>query len=78
MQRDVGTFLVWALRVQGRGGPHGELARQVVLAMLFAQLLAGAQHDGPPHAGHRAPRHTRPRRQRTAYRDSLAGRRPRG
>ena len=78
MRHDLGTFLAWALRAQAGRGPHGELARQVVFAVLVAQLLAGAQHAGPPHAAMRAPRSARPRRQRVAYRESLAGRRPRG
>jgi hypothetical protein len=78
MRHDVGTFLAWALRAQAGRGPHAELARQVVLAVLVAQLVAGAQHAGPPHAAARAPRSSRPRRQRVAYRESLAGRRPRG
>jgi hypothetical protein len=50
----------------------------VVLLVLIAQLLASAQHDGPPHAAHRAPRHVRARRSRRLHHDSLAGRRPRG
>jgi hypothetical protein len=78
MRHDLGTFFVWALRAQAGDGPHAELARQVVLAVLVAQLIAGAQHDGPPHAARRPPRSARPRRERTAYRESLAGRRPRG
>ena len=78
MRHDLGTFLVWALRAQAGRGPQAELARQVVLAVLVAQLLAGSRHEGPPHAAHRAPRSARPRRERVAYRESLAGRRPRG
>jgi hypothetical protein len=78
MRRDLGTFLVWALRAQAGRGPHAELARQVVLAVLVAQLLAGAQHERPPHAGWRVPPHARPRRQRLPHRVSLSGRRPRG
>ena len=78
MRRDLGTFFVWALRAQAGRGPHAELARQVVLTVLVAQLLAAAQHDGPPHGALRAPRQARPRRQRVSYRESLAGRRPRG
>jgi hypothetical protein len=78
MRHDLGTFLTWAVRAQAGRGPQAELARQVVLAVLVAQLLAGAQHAGPPHAAMRAPRQARPKRQRVAYRESLAGRRPRG
>jgi len=78
MPREVGTLLAWALRAQAGRGPHAELARQVVLAVLFAELVAGARHDSPPHAAQRAPRHARPRRSRLPRRDSLCGRRPRG
>jgi len=78
MRGDVGTVLAWALRVQGGRGPHAEAARRVVLALLLAQLLAGAGHEGPPHAAIKAPRHTGPRRRRLPHRESLAGRRPRG
>jgi hypothetical protein len=78
MRRDLGTFLAWALRAQAARGPHAELARQVVLAVLVAQLLAGARHEGPPHAARRPPRQARPRRERVPYRESLSGRRPRG
>jgi hypothetical protein len=49
-----------------------------VLTILLAQLLAGAAHDGPPHAARRAPRHARPQRHRQPHRSTLAGRRPRG
>jgi hypothetical protein len=78
MRRDLGTFLACALRAQAGRGPHAELARQVVLTVLVAQLLAASQHDRPPHAARRPPRQSRPRRQRVAYRESLSGRRPRG
>ena len=78
MRCDVGTLLAWALRAQARGGPQAELARGVVLAVIFAELVAGAQHDGPPHAALRAPRHARMRRSRLPHRESLCGRRPRG
>jgi hypothetical protein len=78
MRSDLGTFLAWAVRAQRGRGPQAELARQVVLAVLVAQLLAGSQHERPPHAARRAPRQSRARRQRIAHRESLAGRRPRG
>jgi hypothetical protein len=78
MRHDLGTFLAWALRAQTGRGPQAEFARQVVFAVLVAQLVAGSQHAGPPHAGMRAPRQARAKRQRVAYRESLAGRRPRG
>jgi hypothetical protein len=78
MRHDLGTFLAWALRAQAGRGPHAAYARQVVLAVLLAQLLAGSRHDGPPHAARRPPRDALLRRQRMTYRESLAGRRPRG
>jgi hypothetical protein len=78
MRHDLGTFLAWALRAQTGRGPQAEFARQVVFAVLVAQLVAGAQHAGPPHAATRPPRVARPRRERVGYRESLAGRRPRG
>jgi hypothetical protein len=49
-----------------------------VLTILLAQLLAGAGHEGPPHPARRPPRKAHAPRHRAAYRDSLAGRRPRG
>jgi hypothetical protein len=76
--REARAFLLFALRASSGRGPHAEAARNVVLAILLAQLLAGAAHDGPPHAARRAPRHARPRRQRLPHRDTLSGRRPRG
>jgi len=71
-------LLLIALRASGGHGPHAEAARNVVVAILLAQLLAGAAHDGPPHPAGRAPRRVLPRHDRRAGRDSLAGRRPRG
>jgi hypothetical protein len=67
-----------ALRAQAGRGAHAQAARQLVLAILFAQLLAGAGHEGPPHPARRAPRHHRPLRHRLPHREALAGRRPRG
>jgi hypothetical protein len=78
MRDDLGTILAWAVRTQAAGGPHAELARQVVLAIVAARLLAGAAHDGPPHPARRAPRHARAKRHRLPHRESLSGRRPRG
>jgi hypothetical protein len=69
-------LLVLALRATS--GRHAEAARNVVLTILFAQLLAGAGHDGPPHASPRAPRRGPTPRPRHAHRTSLMGRRPRG
>src|SRR3954451_10237076 len=54
MGDELGTILAWAVRTQAGRGPHAEVARQVVLAVVLAQLVAGAQHDGPPHAARRA------------------------
>jgi hypothetical protein len=78
VQRDLAPLLVIALRASGGSGRHAEAARQVVLFVLVAQLLAGAQHDGPPHAAQRAPRQVRSRRARRPRVESLSGRRPRG
>ena len=72
------ALLALALRAADGRGAHAQAARNLVLTLLLAQLLADAGHAGPPHPAQRAPRHARPRRQRRAYRDSLAGRRPRG
>jgi hypothetical protein len=76
--RDLQRLLALAVRASAGRGPHAEAARNVVLAILLAQLLAGAGHEGPPHAARRAPRHARPARHRLPHRDTLAGRRPRG
>jgi hypothetical protein len=78
VRRDPAFLLVIALRTSGGSGAHAEAARQVVLLVLVAQLLAAAQHDGPPHAAHRAPRQLRARRSRRPHVESLSGRRPRG
>ena len=43
------ALLLIALRASGGRGPHSEAARNVVLAILLAQMLAGAGHEGPPH-----------------------------
>jgi hypothetical protein len=78
VRRDLAPLLVIALRASGGSGAHAEAARRVVLLVLVAQMLAAAQHDGPPHAAQRAPRHVRARRSRRVHVESLAGRRPRG
>lgn len=75
---DLRALLLVALRAQAGRGPHAEAARQVVLAIILAQMLAGAAHDGPPHPSARAPRRVRPRRHHMAWRGSVTGRRPRG
>jgi hypothetical protein len=69
---------VIALRASGGSGRHAEAARQVILFILVSQLLAGAQHDGPPHASHRVPRQLHARRSRRPHVENLSGRRPRG
>jgi hypothetical protein len=78
VRRDLGPLLVIALRASGGSGAHAEAARQVVLLILVAQLLAAAQHDGPPHAGQRAPRQLRARSSRRPRLEPVSGRRPRG
>jgi hypothetical protein len=72
------NVLLVALRASAGTGAHAAAAREIVLTILVAQLLANAGHAGPPHAAQRAPRHAHPRRSRLPHRDSLAGRRPRG
>jgi hypothetical protein len=76
--RETRALLLIALRASGGRGPHAEAARNVVLAILLAQILAGAGHEGPPHAAWRAPRRVAPRRSRVLRRSSVAGRRARG
>jgi hypothetical protein len=76
--RDLRALLLIALRASSGRGVHADAARNLVLAILFAQLLAGAGHEGPPHASKRAPRHDRPKRHRLPHRETLSGRRPRG
>jgi hypothetical protein len=65
-----------AQRLVWRG--HPELARQVILCCMFAEALAAAGHDGPPHAPYGRPRSARGGDGRRTFRESLAGRRPRG
>ena len=77
-RRDLAPLLAIALRATGGSGAHAEAARRVVLLVIVAELLAGAQHDGPPHAAWRAPRQLRARRSRRLRVESLSGRRPRG
>jgi hypothetical protein len=72
------SLLLIALRASGGRGPHAEAARNVVLAILLAQMLAGAGHEGPPHPAWRAPRRVAARRSRVVRRGSVTGRRPRG
>ena len=68
-----------ALALRATSGRHAEAARNVVLTILFAQLLAGAGHEGPPHgSAPRPPRRGPSPRPRHAHRTSVTGRRPRG
>ena len=69
-------LLVLALRASS--GRHAEAARNVVLTILLAHLLADAGHDGPPHGSPRAPRRGKTPRSHHAHRSALSGRRPRG
>jgi len=78
MRREFAPLFVMAVRASGGSGRHAEGARQLVLLVLIAQMLAAAEHDGPPHASSRAPRRLRAQRSRLPHRDTLAGRRPRG
>jgi hypothetical protein len=71
-------LLALALRASDGRSAHAQAARNVVLAILLAQLLAGAGHARAPWVARRAPRHARPRRHRLPHRESLSGRRPRG
>lgn len=67
------------LALRASSGRHSEAARNVLLTVLLAQLLAGAGHDGPPHASARRPPRRGPTpRPRHARRSSVTGRRPRG
>ncbi|HWK25814.1 MAG TPA: hypothetical protein VNS09_04585 [Solirubrobacter sp.] len=67
-----------ALALRASSGRHADAARNVVLAILLAQLLAGAAHEGPPHAPRRPSRRRAVPRPHHAHRSSLSGRRPRG
>jgi hypothetical protein len=78
VRRELAPLLLVALRASGGSGAHAAAARQVVMFVLVAQMLAAAQHDGPPHVSSRAPRRVAPSRNRLPHRDSLTGRRPRG
>jgi hypothetical protein len=69
-------LLVLALRASA--GRHADAARNVLLTILLAQLLAGAGHDGPPHPARRPPRRGPVPRAHRPVRGSLTGRRPRG
>ena len=74
------ALLLAALRLQAGRGAHAELARQIVLFLLFAELGGGSAHAGPPHAAWRTPSRDAgpPRPGRRVARSSLTGRRPRG
>jgi len=72
------ALLLIALRASGGRGPHAEASRNVVLAILLAQMLASGGHEAPPHPAARPPRRVTPRRSWVARRESATGRRPRG
>ena len=78
MPDDLRALLLVAVRAQAGRGPHAEAARQVVLAVLLAHILAGSAHERPPHAARRAPRRSNGARSRRWAHASLSGRRPRG
>jgi hypothetical protein len=69
-------LLVLALRATS--GRHADAARDVLLTVLLLELLAVADHAGPPHASSRAPRRVFSPRPRLSHRSSVTGRRPRG
>jgi len=83
-------LLVLALRASS--GRHSEAAapgcdplfgipcrhREVLLTIILMQLLAGAAHEGPPHAARRPPRRGAAPRPRHSYRATTTGRRARG
>ncbi|MBE2318427.1 hypothetical protein DVA67_020770 [Solirubrobacter sp. CPCC 204708] len=69
-------LLVLALRATS--GRHAEAARDVLLTVIFLQVLAASDHAGPPHVSSRAPRRMFAPRPRMSARSSLTGRRPRG
>ncbi|MDA0163886.1 hypothetical protein OM076_26685 [Solirubrobacter ginsenosidimutans] len=68
-----------ALALRASSGRHADAARDVVLTILLAHLLADAGHDGPPHGSPRAPRRGgKAPKSHHAGRSALSGRRPRG
>ena len=69
-------LLVLALRATS--GRHAEGARDVLLTLIFMQVLAASAHDGPPHPRVRSPRPVFVPRPRLTSRSSVTGRRPRG
>jgi hypothetical protein len=69
-------LLVLALRASS--GRHADAARDVLLTIILLQLLAGAAHDGPPHASQRPPRRGPTPRSHRARHATVAGRRARG
>jgi hypothetical protein len=72
----VNELLVLALRASS--GRHSEAARNILLTILLARLLAEAAHDGPPHAARRPAGHGPAPRSRLPHRSTTTGRRPRG
>jgi hypothetical protein len=67
-----------ALAVRASAGRHAEAARNVLLTILLARLLAEGAHEGPPHAARRPPRRGPAPRSRLPHRSTTTGRRPRG
>jgi hypothetical protein len=67
-----------ALALRASSGRHAEAARNVVLTILLARLLAEAGHEARPGAAPRAPRRGQAPRSHHAHRSALSGRRPRG
>jgi hypothetical protein len=74
--RRLQPLLRFAARLQWRG--HSELAQQVILFCILAEALAAAGHDGPPHRPYGRARSDARGGGRRSFRESLAGRRPRG
>ena len=62
-----------AVALRASSGRHAEAARNVVLTILLAQLLAGAAHEGPPHVARRPPRRGPAPRPRHAHRTHRHG-----
>jgi quercetin dioxygenase-like cupin family protein len=55
LRREFAPLFLMALRASGGSGAHAAAAREIVLFVLIAEMLAASQHDGPPHASARAP-----------------------
>ena len=68
----------YLVALRGVRGNHAEAARNVLLTIILAHLLAGAEHEGPPHSARRAPSQRRVPRSKLPRRGSVSGRRARG